>query len=82
MTFSDRYWLLWLIITVITFGIFEGYAFYNKAPERTLTYSTRKALGIHPQKPRRFVTVPLLGAALAWLFAHFLTGKFGVRIKK
>jgi hypothetical protein len=81
MTESDRYWMWWAILTLVTFGVFEAHAFITKQPVRTLTHTTRKALGIHPKKPRRYVLVPLLGAFLAWLFAHMLTGKFGIKIK-
>lgn len=67
---------MWFLTTVVGFTILEARAIVNKNQKGTLTYATRKALGIEPVKPWRLLGVAAICSGSGWFTAHMLTGEF------
>lgn len=85
LTREEKMWLTWFVLTAGSFAVLEAHAIYNKKSHGTLTYSIRKACGLHPAKPWRTLgSVAVVGAS-TWFAAHIVTGKFvppGMQITK
>lgn len=76
LTREEKVWLAWFVLAAGSFAILEAHAIRNQKHHATLTYSIRKACGLHPVRPwRRLGSVAVIGAS-AWFAAHIVTGKF------
>ncbi|MEV8610286.1 hypothetical protein AB0383_20565 [Amycolatopsis sp. NPDC051373] len=76
---GNRTWSLWLAGTLVSFAWWERKALLSRIPEKpseTLTATVRRWMGVKPRAPRRFVLVPVFTAFCAYLFLHFVAGRF------
>lgn len=76
---GHRTWALWLAGTLASFAWWERKALKQRAPGKpstTLTATLRCWIGIKPQHPRRFILAPAFAAFVAYLWLHFLHGRF------
>lgn len=76
MSREEKLWLVWFLTTIGGFTILEARAIVRKHKEGTLTYATRKVLGIDPVKPWRLMGIAAICSASGWFAAHMVTGRF------
>ena len=79
-SFWDWIWIVWLVITAISFGILEGIALTDKRTGNTLSDHVWVFLGINrdgihrtPSGKLRFFRF-LFCAGIMWVVVHFVTG--------
>lgn len=72
---EEKIWLTWFLITAGSFAIIETHAIKNRKTHGTLTYSIRRACGLHPVKPWRSVGAAAIVSSSAWFAVHIITGK-------
>lgn len=76
---GHKTWGLWLLGTLASFAWFERKAFQDRGAEKpsvTLTATIRCWMGVKPRGKRRFLLVPAFTAFCAYLFLHFVAGRF------
>lgn len=79
---SDRFWLAGLVSALLYFATFEGQAYRTHNPDATLTYFSRRALGIAPRHWRRYGTVPTLWCACLWIACHLSWNVWGIPVRR
>lgn len=72
MGVDDTTWLIWLIITLVSFAVLEALRFTQ--PTGTLSRTLRRWLGIEPHRWWRRITIPAFIAALALFTWHIVIG--------
>jgi hypothetical protein len=76
MSREEKLWMFWFLTTIAGFTVLEARAIMRKDTKGTLTYATRKALGIDPVKPWRLLSVAAICSISGWFAAHMVTGEF------
>ena len=79
-------WIVWIIVTLFTFGLLEWRGIRSRGTVGSLSWQVWRVLfvdadeilaGRHPRKPRTLIYF-LVAAPLVWLIFHFLLGgRFG-----
>lgn len=72
----DWVWLVWLSVTLGSFGVLEAWALTHRRsmPAGTLSEWLRRWLGIEPHRPWRSLGVAVFGGFLGWLCLHITAG--------
>lgn len=81
-TRSDSTWAGGLVAALAFFGVYETKAYRTHSPEATLTYFTRRVIGVAPRHPRRFILVPIIWVFGLWLPVHMSFNVLGVAVKR
>lgn len=76
---ANRKWAAWLTGTLGVFAALEAQALKAREPGKpsgTLTATMRLWIGMNPRHWRRFILAPMFSAFCAYLFLHFIGGRF------
>lgn len=66
-------WLIWLAVTLVSFGIMEGIAIACHKYEWTLSATLRRWLGVDPKRRWRLLASAAFLGFFVWFCIHILT---------